>query len=43
MSTVEELNEELREIPAETRRTPGGWRQGGVPTERSEDFWPAPP
>jgi ATP-binding cassette subfamily B multidrug efflux pump len=38
MSTVEDLNEELREIPAETRRTPGGWRQGGVPTERSEDF-----
>ena len=38
MTDIAQQNEELREIPAETRRTPGGWRQGGVPTERSEDF-----
>jgi ATP-binding cassette subfamily B protein len=31
-------NEELREIPAETRRANQGWRPIGVPTERSEDF-----
>ncbi|HJR24941.1 MAG TPA: ABC transporter ATP-binding protein [Acidimicrobiales bacterium] len=32
-------NEELREIPAETRRPQaGGFRAIGVPTERSEDF-----
>jgi len=34
-----DLNEELREIPAETRRPQGGaWRAIGTPTERSEDF-----
>lgn len=34
-----ELNEQLREIPAETRRPQGGaWRAVGTPTERSEDF-----
>jgi ATP-binding cassette subfamily B protein len=37
-SSAAELNEELREIPAETRRPNQGWRQIGVPTERSEDF-----
>ena len=31
-------NEELREIPAETRRPQGGWRAIGIPTERSNDF-----
>jgi ATP-binding cassette, subfamily B, multidrug efflux pump len=31
-------NEELREIPAETRRASQGFRQIGVPTERSKDF-----
>jgi hypothetical protein len=29
-----DLNAELREIPAETRRAHSGWRQIGVPTER---------
>ncbi len=38
MSTVDEQNEELREIPMETRRPQGGWRASGVPTERSKDF-----
>jgi ATP-binding cassette subfamily B protein len=34
-----DVNAELREIPAETRRPQaGGWRAIGVPTERSEDF-----
>jgi ATP-binding cassette subfamily B protein len=33
-----DLNAELREIPAETRRAQSGWRQIGVPTERSENF-----
>ena len=37
-STIAEQNEELREIPAETRRTAQGWRQIGTPTERSENF-----
>ena len=37
--TVTDRNEELREIPAETRRPQtGGWRGMGVPTERSENF-----
>ena len=36
--SVAELNEELREIPAETRRVQAGPRALGVPTERSEDF-----
>jgi ATP-binding cassette subfamily B protein len=37
-TTIAERNEELREIPAETRRPNQGWRQIGVPTERSENF-----
>ena len=37
-TTIAEQNEELREIPAETRRTGQGWRQIGTPTERSENF-----
>jgi ATP-binding cassette, subfamily B, multidrug efflux pump len=37
-STVAELNEELREIPAETRRAGPGFRALGQPTERSENF-----
>jgi ATP-binding cassette subfamily B protein len=37
-STIAEQNEELREIPPETRRTAQGWRQIGTPTERSENF-----
>ena len=36
--TVADRNEELREIPAETRRGGPGFRAIGVPTERSEDF-----
>jgi len=37
--SVTDQNEEIREIPAETRRaTQNGWRAIGVPTERSEDF-----
>jgi ATP-binding cassette subfamily B protein len=34
----EDLNATLQEIPAETRRAQAGWRQGGVPMERSKDF-----
>jgi ATP-binding cassette subfamily B multidrug efflux pump len=34
-----DLNEDLREIPAENRRQPPtGWRAVGTPTERSEDL-----
>jgi ATP-binding cassette subfamily B protein len=33
-----DLNAELRDIPPETRRAQSGFRQGGVPMERSEDF-----
>jgi ATP-binding cassette subfamily B protein len=37
--SVTDRNEELRDIPAETRRpATGGWRALGTPTERSEDF-----
>jgi ATP-binding cassette subfamily B multidrug efflux pump len=36
--TVADLNEELREIPAETRRVQVGPRGLGVPMEKSEDF-----
>jgi ATP-binding cassette, subfamily B, multidrug efflux pump len=36
--TDRDRNEELREIPAETRRAAQAFRNIGVPTERSEDF-----
>jgi ATP-binding cassette subfamily B multidrug efflux pump len=36
--SVTDQNEELREIPAETRRASQNWRSVGVPTERSENF-----
>src|SRR5207247_1855647 len=37
--TVTDRNEELRDIPAETRRpNQGGFRAIGTPTERSNDF-----
>ncbi len=37
--SVTDQNEELRDIPAETRRaSQNGWRAIGVPTERSENF-----
>jgi ATP-binding cassette subfamily B protein len=37
--TVTDRNDELRDIPAETRRpNQGGFRPIGVPTERSNDF-----
>jgi ATP-binding cassette subfamily B protein len=36
--SIAEQNQELREIPPETRRTQPGWRGVGIPMERSEDF-----
>src|SRR5436190_546829 len=40
-TTVADLNEELREIPPETRRAGPGFRPIGQPVEKSENFWPA--
>jgi len=37
-TTTADLNEELREIPPETRRAGPGFRPIGQPTEKSENF-----